>query len=740
MSVTRRVSLSCAVMVLAVAAALLTSGAAEAVCSNYPDCNTPVDGGQPLPAVTNVTPDSGPSAGGTLVTITVNEILVQSNPPTVMFGNSSAVKASVVGQHTLQATTPAHAGGVAVTVTVNLPYVSRTDQGGPAKGAAFYYCNGSCAPPNITSISPSMGSAAGGTAVTIDGTNLNGRSFTVKFGSQTVTSICRVSSTELVVFAPPAVGDQAGSVQVSVTTVTGTSNMKTYTYVADPVAGSHLNDNRNLLTASSLPGLSFLPSWFTGVLPGITGRVIPNPAVHALFWDSNWNQDNPAFQQSAVAAKLSDLVHSTYLNPAAQYGVGSATTTGADGSSALCPFRTAGSSVSAITLMIWITCEAGGGLQADSEFPGSGGIQGLPLPNGLSVADGNTDYVIFMPSGSSIGLGSINSCNPDGSGGDFGAFHFFTVVNEIQWGSFLFLPTPEVAFQTVAFIVTPVDCARGTVGGLIDNVSHELVESATDPLVGLGWIENNQFSFGDPRKIFTDGEASDICEHSGSGASTAFGDLTVERYWSNQDNACVPAAAPSCPATSARVLVHPRPATLTLKPAPLHPAALTDLRNARTYVVRGSVAIRNYGPQQPKVSSSYTIEQQGPSRALFEGRTKVGKGPWVSFEIVQVGGRRCERGPHRWACQNKMPALDTHALVSGLMSRQFSTKARTIAAHGMVTVRSTQGNVAFSSGLVRSANGMPMRLTDVSRTRGKVQGTENVVFDYAPQPPIKLPK
>lgn len=736
MSVTRRVSVSCAVMVFTVLAALLTAGAAEAVCTNYPDCNVPVQGGQPLPGVTNVTPDAGPSAGGTLVTITiVNQTLYVHKPPTVMFGNSSPVRSTVVGLHTLLAKTPAHAGGVAVTVSVNLPYESAVNPGGVAKGASFYYCNGVCAPPTITSISPTTGSAAGGTPVTIDGTNLNEGSFTVKFGSQTVTRSCGGSNTEIVVFAPPAAGDQAGSVPVTVTTTTGMSKaMMTFTYMADPVAGSHLNDNRNLLTASSLPGLSFLPSWFIGALPGITGRVIPNPAVHALFWDNNWNQDDPAFQQSDVAAKLDDLVHSAYLNPAAQYDVGSATSTGADGSSSLCPFRTAGSSVSAVTLMIWITCEAGGSLAADSEIPGTGGIQGLPLPNGLSVADGNTDYVIFMPSGSSIGLGSINSC------GDFDAFHFFTVVNEIQWGSFLFLPTPESALQTVAFIVAPVDCAHGTVGGLIDSVSHELVESATDPLVGLGWIENNQFSFSNLRQIFTNGEASDICEHAGNGASTPFGDLTVERYWSDQDNACVPAAAPDCPAPSTRVLIHPRPLPVTLKPAPLHLAALSDLRSARNYVVRGSVSVKAYGPQQPKVTSSYTIEQQGPSRALFEGRTKVGKGPWVSFEIVQVGGRRCVHGPHRWVCQDKMPALDTHALVDRLMSRQFSTRARTITAHGRTTIRSTQGNVAFSSGLVRSAKGLPMQLVDVSRVQGKVQGTENVVFDYAPQPLINLPR
>ena len=464
--------------------------------------------------------------------------------------------------------------------------------------------------------------------------------------------------------------------------------------------------------------------------------MITHPAVHDLFWDDNWNHDNPAFQQADVASKVGELVHSTYLNAAQQYGVQTPTTTGEDASSSLCPFRSAGSSVDPFKLTLWITCEAGGGPWADTEVPGTGGIQGLPLLDGLPTADDNTDYVIFLPKGSSVGLFSLRSCKSNG--GKFDDFHFFTVVSQIQWGSFLGIPMPNIEYQTVPYIVAPVDCSDGTVAGLVDGVSHELVESATDPLVGLGWIENNQFSFTDPTKIFMDGETSDICEKAGNGSSATFGGLSVERYWSNQDNACVPRSDCSAPRLLKRSL--PPPRTLTLKPPVLHSAGFAALRGVRAFAVRGSVRVRAYGPGSPRASSDYTIEQQGPGRALFEGRTKIDGGPTVSFAIVQVGSRRCARGRHRWVCQDNMPALDARTLVADLMRRPFATPSRTVTAHGLSTIRTTHANIAFLSTLTRSPQGLPVRLLDTARVRGTTQGTESVTFDYAPQAPIELPR
>ena len=80
---------------------------------------------------------------------------------TVTFGGMAATNVVVVNSTTITATTPAGTAG-AVTVTV-------TNPGGQSGSLAsgFTYVRG----PTVTSVSPNSGPAAGGTAVTITGTN-----------------------------------------------------------------------------------------------------------------------------------------------------------------------------------------------------------------------------------------------------------------------------------------------------------------------------------------------------------------------------------------------------------------------------------------------------------------------------------------------------------------------------------------------------------------------------------------
>ena len=82
--------------------------------------------------------------------------------------------------------------------------------------------------PTITSISPTSGPAAGGTSVTITGKNFTS-SATVKFGSTAATSVTHTSSTSLTAVSP---AESAGTVQVTVTTSSGTSNGVSYTYTS----------------------------------------------------------------------------------------------------------------------------------------------------------------------------------------------------------------------------------------------------------------------------------------------------------------------------------------------------------------------------------------------------------------------------------------------------------------------------------------------------------------------------
>ncbi len=179
----------------------------------------------PAPAVTQVNPSSGPTAGGTSVTITGTNFTGATG---VAFGSTAATSVAVNSATQITATAPAGtAGTVDVTVT--------TPSGTSPTGAADQYTYVSR--PIITSISPTAGPTAGGTIVTITGTNLQGAS-AVNFGGTAATAFTVNSGTKITATAPAGT---AGTVDVTVTTVGGTSatsGADRYTYDAAPTVTS----------------------------------------------------------------------------------------------------------------------------------------------------------------------------------------------------------------------------------------------------------------------------------------------------------------------------------------------------------------------------------------------------------------------------------------------------------------------------------------------------------------------
>lgn len=90
--------------------------------------------------------------------------------------------------------------------------------------------------PTVTGISPTSGTTAGGTSVTITGTNLSGAT-AVAFGSGAAASFAVASATKITATAPAG----TGAVDVTVTTPSGqsaTSAQDKFTYVAPPLAGA----------------------------------------------------------------------------------------------------------------------------------------------------------------------------------------------------------------------------------------------------------------------------------------------------------------------------------------------------------------------------------------------------------------------------------------------------------------------------------------------------------------------
>ena len=176
------------------------------------------------PLVTAISRNTGPTAGGTNVTITGTSFVAGAT--SVAFGTRAATKLTVSAS-SITATSPAAAGAGTVDITITTP------GGTSATKAAdtFTYIPG----PTVTAIEPTAGAPVAGTRITIHGSNLGG-AVVVSFGSKPASSLHHVSSREITAVAPRG---RAGSVDVTITTHVGTSPATPaarFTYATAPIA------------------------------------------------------------------------------------------------------------------------------------------------------------------------------------------------------------------------------------------------------------------------------------------------------------------------------------------------------------------------------------------------------------------------------------------------------------------------------------------------------------------------
>ena len=177
----------------------------------------------PAPTVTGVSPTSGPTTGGTSVTVGGTGF---TGATSVNFGSTAATSFTVNSDTSITATAPAgNAGNVDVTVTTagGTSAVNANDQ--------YTYV---VPPPTLTNVSPGSGPA--GTSVTVSGTNFTGVT-EVDFGSGNKASFTVNNSTTLTATAPAG----SGTVDVTVTTASGTSKTlpaDQFTYAAGPPPGT----------------------------------------------------------------------------------------------------------------------------------------------------------------------------------------------------------------------------------------------------------------------------------------------------------------------------------------------------------------------------------------------------------------------------------------------------------------------------------------------------------------------
>jgi hypothetical protein len=211
------------------------------------------------PSITALSPDFGPPAGGTSVTITGSHF---QSGAAVSFGSNAATNVAVISGLQITATTPAASAVAPVDVTV-----SNADGTIGTAPAAYTYT----VSPRVTSVAPNQGSPAGGTSVTITGGNFTAVS-AVTFGATAAASITFISDSQITAVSPAHV---AGLIDIIVTTPAGTSATSPsdqFTYLLlssyfqwfDRASPGMVNDNIHLLNTSgatanvmvTLPGAS----------------------------------------------------------------------------------------------------------------------------------------------------------------------------------------------------------------------------------------------------------------------------------------------------------------------------------------------------------------------------------------------------------------------------------------------------------------------------------------------------
>ncbi len=170
-------------------------------------------GGAPAPAapaVSGLSASSGPLAGGTPVTISGTNL---SGVTGVLFGNVAASSFLVNPDGTISTTTPAESAG-----TVDVSVETLTGETSANSADRFTFAAPPPAP-TVTGLSTAVGSTAGGTIVTISGTNFT-QVTGVSFGDQAATKFTLNDDGTITATAP---GGPAGAVDVTVTTHGGTS-------------------------------------------------------------------------------------------------------------------------------------------------------------------------------------------------------------------------------------------------------------------------------------------------------------------------------------------------------------------------------------------------------------------------------------------------------------------------------------------------------------------------------------
>ncbi len=204
------------------------------------------------PVPSDVSPTSGPQAGGTALSITGTYF---ADGATVKIGANDCLNIHRVSAVLITCTTPAGSAGPAAIVVAN------PDGQEGTLAAGFTYLP-PIPPPALTKVVPSSGSIRGGSGVTLIG-NAFQVGATVKFGTIAASAVSVISGTSLTCITP---AEDAGTVDVTVTNPDGqtASLPQAYTFKPDialpPLAVTAITPNTGALvggTALTITGNGF---------------------------------------------------------------------------------------------------------------------------------------------------------------------------------------------------------------------------------------------------------------------------------------------------------------------------------------------------------------------------------------------------------------------------------------------------------------------------------------------------
>jgi hypothetical protein len=243
----------------------------------------------------SLTPSSGPVGGGQTVTISGTGFTAGS---TVSVDGGAAITPATINADgtSLTFTTPAHVAGL-VGVTV-------TNATGTSAPLTYSYQAAAALAPQLTSLTPPSGPIAGGTVVTVTGTQFTPGSTVSVGGSAPITPDSISPDGTTLTFTTPA--GTAGSTTVTVTNGVGTSAPLPFVYadpdavpvITSPVQGQVVDTANPVITGTGTPGYT--------VTVRILARVLCTTVVAA---DGTW-----------ACSPLGGLPEGTYTLTATQTG------------------------------------------------------------------------------------------------------------------------------------------------------------------------------------------------------------------------------------------------------------------------------------------------------------------------------------------------------------------------------------------------------------------------------------